>query len=323
VLLGRLRTATGHEESPVASLPSPLKKATLALVGVNNSWPSIPSPNYSSRRGAKCRLILFHTAEGAQTRAALGSFFSRAAVGASSHTGIDDTGITRYVPCEYSAWTARNANPVSIQAELCAFSAWSPLEWTRHPGMLENAARWLATEAKEHGIPLVRLIGGQTVTGTGVATHHDITIGWRIGSHTDCGNSFPIDAVIARARQINAGTDELEELMMATVDNPYANGGKGGKEDATVALGYMEQRIREGIKADLPALVAAAVKAALADTFASLPPATVAALMAAPVANVLTVKNDGTEERQNIEVGRAFSRAAEAPVAYRRAQPNK
>ena len=36
----------------------------------------MPSPNYSSRGGARVRLIVVHTAEGALTIEALGSFFA-------------------------------------------------------------------------------------------------------------------------------------------------------------------------------------------------------------------------------------------------------
>lgn len=265
------------------SVLAPVQRLVLSAVS-RGDWPSIPSPNYSSRRNAKVRLIIFHSAEGALTRSALGNFFSRSSVAASSHVGIDDTGITRYVPDAYSAWTARNANPVAVQAELCAFAAWTRGQWLAHPGMLENAAQWAAKMSVDHGIPLVRIQGAETVKGAGVCCHIDITRGWGVGSHVDCGTQFPVDAVIERARQIVSGTDELEELLMTTVDNPYS----GGKEDATVALGYMEQRIREGIKTYLPALVAAAVRDALADSFKNLPPATVKALMDQPVDDVAT-----------------------------------
>lgn len=234
------------------SVLAPVQRLVLGVVS-RSDWPSIPSPNYSSRRGAKPRLIIFHSAEGALTRSALGSFFARTATAASSHVGIDDTGITRYVPDAYSAWTARNANPVSVQAELCAFAAWTRAQWLSHPGMLENAAQWAAKMSVDHGIPLVRVQNAQTVKGTGVCCHIDITRGWGVGSHVDCGTQFPVDAVIERARQIVGGTDDLEELLMTEVFNPYANDGKGGMEDAKVTLGFGEQRISDRVTGNIMA----------------------------------------------------------------------
>jgi hypothetical protein len=57
---------------------------------------------------------------------------------------------------------------------------------------------------RDHGIPLVRLVDGATKTGTGFCMHVDITRGWGDGTHTDCGRAFPIDAVLARARELVA-----------------------------------------------------------------------------------------------------------------------
>jgi len=114
----------------------------------------IPSPNYSSRGGSGVRLVIVHTAEGALTYEALGSFFGSSSSGVSSHTGIDDTPgrIGEYVKPGSKAWTAGDANPYSMNTELCGFAAWQPEDWERHPVMLDNCARWIAEECKRHGI---------------------------------------------------------------------------------------------------------------------------------------------------------------------------
>jgi hypothetical protein len=164
----------------------------------------IASPFYSARGGKKARLGIFHTAEGARTREALGGWFQHAGANVSSHAGADDAGLARFVPDAYSAWAARSANPVAVQLEMCAFTAWPAAEWARHPGLLENAARWAADVHRDHGIPLVRVRDGETKTGTGFCMHVDITRGWKDGTHTDCGPTFPIDAVLARARELVA-----------------------------------------------------------------------------------------------------------------------
>jgi hypothetical protein len=164
---------------------------------------AIPSPNYSSRGGATVRLIVLHTAEGATTIESLGNFFADPSKDASSHVGIDDKlGIVgEYVKRGSKAWTAKNANPVAVQAELCAFAKWTLGEWNKHPNMLENCARWIAEEAAAYGLPITKLNASQAQgSGKGVCQHDDLG-SWG-GGHWDCGSGFPIDAVIARAKEL-------------------------------------------------------------------------------------------------------------------------
>jgi len=164
---------------------------------------AIPSPNYSSRGGAQVRLIVIHTAEGARTIEELGNFFASSSSQVSSHVGIDDKAgtIGEYVKRGNKAWTAANANPVAVQAELCAFANWSTAEWNKHPNMLQNCARWIAEEASAFGIPITKLNPTQAQgSGKGVCQHSDLG-SWG-GGHWDCGGSFPIDDVLSEARKV-------------------------------------------------------------------------------------------------------------------------
>jgi hypothetical protein len=187
---------------------------------------SIPSPNYSSRGGAGVRLIVLHTAEGATTYQSLGSFFSNSSSGVSSHVGIDDTPNTvgEYVGRSQKAWTAANANPVAVQAELCAFAAWTASDWSKHQGMLQNCAQWIKEEAAAFGIPIVKLNAQQAQSnGRGVCQHRDLG-SWG-GGHTDCGNGFPIDQVLSMAQ---GGTPpqpqpEEEDEMSGPVAFEFSN----------------------------------------------------------------------------------------------------
>ena len=166
---------------------------------------AIPSPNYSSRGGANVRLIVLHTAEGATTIESLGSFFANPATDASSHVGIDDQAgvVGEYVKRSGKAWTAANANPVSVQAELCGFAKWTAAQWDQHPNMLENCARWIAEEAAAFNLPLTRLTAAQAQgSGRGVCEHVDLGA-WG-GGHWDCGTGFPIGDVISRAKELIA-----------------------------------------------------------------------------------------------------------------------
>jgi len=191
---------------------------------------AIPSPNYSSRGGKDVRLLLLHTAEGSRTNASLGSWFGRKSTKASSHVGIDADSVVRFVPEAYSAWTARSANPVASQAELCAWAKWKGAEWGAQDSMLENAARWLAAAARYHDIPLVRLRDAQTKSGRGVAMHVDITRGWREGSHADCGQWFAdhlMDSVIERARVLAGGAGSPVVVPAVPVPMPAGRGPYG------------------------------------------------------------------------------------------------
>jgi hypothetical protein len=97
------------------------------------------------------------------------------------------------------AWTASNANPVSVQTELCAFAKWSHDEWMRHPNMLENCARWIAEEADYFDLPITKLNDSQAQgSGRGVCQHENLG-SWG-GGHWDCGSGFPIDYVLDMAR---------------------------------------------------------------------------------------------------------------------------
>jgi hypothetical protein len=164
---------------------------------------AIPSPNYSSRGGAAVRLIVLHTAEGSRTIESLGAFFANPSAEASSHVGIDDQAgvVGEYVKRSSKAWTAAGANPVAVQAELCAFASWSAEEWRRHPNMLETCARWIVEEARAFGLPIVRLSASQAQgSGRGVCQHDDLGA-WG-GGHWDCGVGFPLDDVLERAKAI-------------------------------------------------------------------------------------------------------------------------
>src|SRR5262245_43812539 len=187
--------------TPKKNRPSPGPGIPKEVSAMTLTRKAIPSPNYSSRGGATVRLLVIHTAEGARTIEELGNFFANPSSGVSSHTGIDDKAgmVGEYVKRGNKAWTAASANPVAVQTELCAFAKWSRAEWERHPAMLDNCAQWLAEEAAAFSLPLTKLTPAQAQgSGRGVCQHRDLG-SWG-GGHHDCGDGFPIDDVIARAK---------------------------------------------------------------------------------------------------------------------------
>jgi hypothetical protein len=143
--------------------------------------------------------VIVHTAEGARTYDDLGAYFASGSAGVSSHVGIDDTPgrIGEYVKRPNKAWTAGDANPYSLNAELCGFASWGPADWQKHPAMLDNTARWIAEECRHYGIPIQKLSSGQAASGRGVCGHVDVS---GPGGHWDPGPDFPWPQVIEAAK---------------------------------------------------------------------------------------------------------------------------
>lgn len=159
----------------------------------------------SSRNGAKITKIVGHTAEGARTKESLFRYFDQPDVMASSHSGIDADGVAYWVPRARAAWTLRNGNPYSVNAEICGFARWTRAQWLstgtvdgcKNPRkMIRNFAAWIVGEAKALGIPLHRLSVSEWRQGNkGYADHDTYTKATGDGSHWDVGKGFPWDVL--------------------------------------------------------------------------------------------------------------------------------
>ncbi|MCK2242136.1 MULTISPECIES: N-acetylmuramoyl-L-alanine amidase [unclassified Crossiella] len=193
----------------------------------------IASPHHSGRGGARVRLVVVHTAEGARTVEALGRFF-QGKTQASSHVGIDDHRIEQYVPYDRAAWTLRSGNPVSDNAELCGFARWDRAEWLRHPRMLDLTAAWIWQRCSARGIPIRKLTPAQVAAGeSGVCGHHDWTEGMKEGSHWDPGPHFPWDLVMAKAGDSTGGDDvsydDAYRAIRDVLNEEFANPNESGR----------------------------------------------------------------------------------------------
>lgn len=179
----------------------------------------------SSARGVRpVTLVAVHTAEGARTARNLGAYFYRDDVQASSHVGIDATETLQYVPYDRASWTLRSGNPISDNAELCAFAHWTRAQWlgtdtidgcVNPRGILDATARWIRERCLARNIPIIKLSAADVAAGqSGVIGHVDWTYGMRDGTHVDPGTVFPWDYVITQAnRKVNdMSWDELIEM---------------------------------------------------------------------------------------------------------------
>lgn len=171
----------------------------------------------SSRNGTKVIWIVAHTAEGATTKESLFRYFSRADVQASSHVGIDADGIADWVDRDRAAWTLRNGNPRSVNAELCFFAKATRAQWlsttpvfgcANPRQMIRNLAWWIVREATHLGIPLRKLTVDQVRgrVAAGYIDHDDYTDATGDGTHWDVGDNFPWDVLAADIGEITAPT---------------------------------------------------------------------------------------------------------------------
>jgi len=169
---------------------------------------SYPSPNYSSRNGTAVTGVVIHTAEGPTDADALGAYFAQVKVQVSSHAGADDSKRVNYVDPQYEAWTLRNGNPWTDNLEMCGFASWTRAQWLTHPGMIQQAAEWVAERCHARNVPPVRLTPADIAAGrrSGYFAHWDYTQATGDGTHWDVGTAFPWDVFAGLVQAAYNGT---------------------------------------------------------------------------------------------------------------------
>lgn len=175
----------------------------------------IPTSNHESRQGARVRLVVIHTTEGATDVGSLGAFFQHGTDQASYHAAFDDNKSEQYVDYSEASWSILSGNKISDNAAMCVAAvrdAWSRDRWLQHPAMLERCAAWIALRCTARGLPITRLSYSEVGACKnnvnhpgGVIEHHDWTVGANDGTHNDCGSTLPWDIIIPRARQLAGG----------------------------------------------------------------------------------------------------------------------
>ena len=134
-----------------------------------------PSPNYSSRGGAKVRLVVVHDCEGSEQGAISWFAQARSRVSAQAVLSADGKRMTRMVDWQNKAWHACNFNPVSDGIEMAGFAAkgFDAPEWQA----MANVVAW---RLKARGLPPTWAQRGE---GAGFCSHHDL--GAAGGGHYD------------------------------------------------------------------------------------------------------------------------------------------
>lgn len=189
----------------------------------------------SDRNGAVVLWVTIHTAEGptdefparpdldAGSAEDLLAFFEPKTDRSVHAIADDDVLLDDLIDYARSAWTLRNGNPHSDNLEMCGLASWSRAEWLTHPGMLKNAARWVAKRCHARGITPRRLsiVDVQGRQARGYMDHNTYTKATGDGTHWDVGLGFPWDVFgqLVTAAYNGTALDTEDDLMTSPISD--------------------------------------------------------------------------------------------------------
>lgn len=130
--------------------------------------------------------------------------FTNTTAGGSAHLVIDDGSCYRCLLNSEVPWAAPSANYRGFHIEQCAFAEWTLQQWLKHESMLDRVAYKIAYHAHFFGLPIIFVdAGGLKKDYKGVTTHAEVSKAFpnRQGNHHDPGVNYPMEYVIAQARQ--------------------------------------------------------------------------------------------------------------------------
>lgn len=179
------------------SAPIPLPQEATVDRPDFNEYP-MWSPNRQSRNGQKPVMALIHTQEGPGNADSLARYLNNPANQVSYHYTVsqdpNDNGVTvvDVVDTDYASWSVLDYNNRSINLCFAGSSVtWSRQQWLAQSKALEAAAYLLCQDAKKYGFPTV--VVPPPYKGTPGISDHAYVTSRGIGTHTDCGKSFPWD----------------------------------------------------------------------------------------------------------------------------------
>ncbi len=165
------------------------------------------------RRLSAIELFVLHDMEDVHYLTAAentGRWFERMASGGSTHYGIDNNSIQRYLALNVICWGAPNANTNGVHFEQMGKASWVRETWMQQAKPTLDRTAWLLArvhkylEARGVIIPL-RKLGDDELRAHkhGIVTHRQVTRVLGGGSHTDPGSGYPMAWVVDRARHYN------------------------------------------------------------------------------------------------------------------------
>ncbi|WP_454193979.1 peptidoglycan recognition protein family protein [Nocardia sp. Marseille-Q1738] len=158
-----------------------------------------------------CSLIIVHTNEGPADGSLEGllNYLAQPEVGASYTIVVGADGrIGRSNDDDYIPWAAGSpANERGLHLCFLGYARQPRDEWLSRPAQLDAGARVLRDWSDRYGIPLVKLNGDQMRAGeSGVGGHGDTVEAWHATDHSDPGEGFPWDVLLAKAMESTPAT---------------------------------------------------------------------------------------------------------------------
>ena len=149
------------------------------------------SKNFSSRWGARILYWVLHTEEGNQSAEGLHQWMINN--GVSYHYSARDGVVVDIVDTDYASWSVLDANPLAINWVFAGSrAAFSTQQWMDRAVDIDNAAYMFVQDARKYALQTRTLSHDEVARRqTGATDHYGITVGLRIGDHTDVGRNFP------------------------------------------------------------------------------------------------------------------------------------
>jgi N-acetyl-anhydromuramyl-L-alanine amidase AmpD len=176
------------------------------------SYPFVASPNVTHTNGRQIDVIVIHTMENDEMGTAAEScaqWFANPASRVSAHYCVDDNSIVQCVKEEDVAWHAPGANHNGIGVEHAGHAAQNPAQWADaySAAMLAQSAKLVAAILDRYKIPTTWLMPGDLASGKrGITSHANVTKAFKIGSHWDPGDHFPVERYLAAVRAARGGS---------------------------------------------------------------------------------------------------------------------
>jgi N-acetyl-anhydromuramyl-L-alanine amidase AmpD len=196
----------------------------------------IQARHYTKGRSNPIDVLVIHTMEAPEkpeTAENVARWFAGStAPQASAHYCIDNNSIVQSVKDTDVAWHAPGANHNGIGFEHAGFAAEGPKEWADaySDQMLKLSAGLVAEKCKEYGIPAVWLREADLLAGRrGITGHAQVSRAFKKSTHTDPGNSFPIERYLGYVKQHLGGSQPDAHGHPQAVKAPPATIKSGAK----------------------------------------------------------------------------------------------
>lgn len=171
-----------------------------------------------TRKTSSIRYIVIHDAEVADSKKgaeAVGSYFQSAAAKGSTQYGIDNDSTQQYLSDAYVCWGAPPLNTTGTHVELMGRASYNRSQWLKnYAPMLKRGGWWVARQSRKYNVPLNVLTASElkkrgtnpTKGHGGVVTHATISKAFGMSTHTDPGDGFPMDVLMAWANMYRSTT---------------------------------------------------------------------------------------------------------------------